>query len=160
MPGPGCRPKAGNSTCRVALAPGSGHPRKNWPLDSYVELARRLEERYEAQIWWILGPAEAGWRPGVAEKNFPPAAVTGSAPEATGGRSGGISVICRQRQRRHASGRGPGGTGRGGYFRTLRPGYLGASGRADHRGHAGAAMRTLYPGAGDSAARKLSACQP
>ena len=45
----------------MALAPGSGHPRKNWPLDSYVELARRLEERYEAQTWWILGPAEAGW---------------------------------------------------------------------------------------------------
>ena len=55
-------------TCRVALAPGSGHPRKNWPLDSYVELARRLEERYEAQTWWILGPAEAGWHQELQKK--------------------------------------------------------------------------------------------
>jgi ADP-heptose:LPS heptosyltransferase len=46
--------------CRVALAPGSGHPRKNWPLEYYIELARHLEELYRAEIWWLLGPAEAG----------------------------------------------------------------------------------------------------
>jgi ADP-heptose:LPS heptosyltransferase len=43
----------------VALAPGSGHPLKNWPLDSYAELARILEEQYRAQVWWVVGPAEA-----------------------------------------------------------------------------------------------------
>ena len=43
----------------VALAPGSGHPKKNWPAAAYVDLARGLEERYQAQVWWVLGPAEA-----------------------------------------------------------------------------------------------------
>lgn len=44
----------------AALAPGSGHPLKNWPLISYIELARRLREQYLAQVWWVLGPAETG----------------------------------------------------------------------------------------------------
>ncbi len=43
----------------VALAPGSGHPLKNWPLVSYAELARSLEAHYRAQVWWVVGPAEA-----------------------------------------------------------------------------------------------------
>ena len=47
---------------RVTLAPGSGEARKNWPLEHYAGLARLLEEQYEAEIWWILGPAEAGWQ--------------------------------------------------------------------------------------------------
>ena len=47
---------------RVALAPGSGHARKNWPLEHYAGLARLLEEQYKAEIWWILGPAETGWQ--------------------------------------------------------------------------------------------------
>lgn len=42
----------------VALAPGSGHPRKNWPLANYLELARLLEDRWQAEVWWLLGPAE------------------------------------------------------------------------------------------------------
>lgn len=45
----------------VALAPGSGHPKKNWPLTSYAQLAQELEARHHAQVWWVLGPAEAGW---------------------------------------------------------------------------------------------------
>jgi heptosyltransferase III len=55
---------------RVALAPGSGHPKKNWPAAAYRELARGLEERYGAQVWWVLGPAEAGLEP-VWEKAHP-----------------------------------------------------------------------------------------
>ena len=51
-----CRP----GTPLAALAPGSGHARKNWPLDSYVELALSLEEHHHVQVWWVLGPAEAG----------------------------------------------------------------------------------------------------
>jgi ADP-heptose:LPS heptosyltransferase len=58
------------STCRVALAPGSGHPRKNWPLENYIELARHLEELYRAEIWWLLGPAEVGWDR-VLQKKIP-----------------------------------------------------------------------------------------
>lgn len=52
--------EGGSGTLRVALAPGSGHPRKNWPLDLYVHLAQCLTEQYRAQVWWVLGPAEAG----------------------------------------------------------------------------------------------------
>ncbi len=47
-------------TFLAALAPGSGHALKNWPLASYVELALSLEEHYRAQVWWVVGPAEAG----------------------------------------------------------------------------------------------------
>lgn len=56
---------------RIALAPGSGHPRKNWPLNKYLELARRLEERYGAEIFWVLGPAESGLRRELPE-SIPP----------------------------------------------------------------------------------------
>jgi ADP-heptose:LPS heptosyltransferase len=55
---------------RVALAPGSGHSKKNWPLEHYAELARRLTEEHGAEIWWILGPAESGWQAALQEK-FP-----------------------------------------------------------------------------------------
>ena len=55
---------------RVALAPGSGHAKKNWPLDHYAELARLLTEQHGAEIWWILGPAESAW-PTRLQKKFP-----------------------------------------------------------------------------------------
>lgn len=45
--------------CWIALAPGSGHPRKNWPLENYEKLARRLQTAWRARIVWIAGPAEA-----------------------------------------------------------------------------------------------------
>jgi ADP-heptose:LPS heptosyltransferase len=43
----------------LAVAPGSGHSKKNWPLEYYIALAALLEERWQADIWWLLGPAEA-----------------------------------------------------------------------------------------------------
>ncbi len=48
--------------CWVGLAPGSGHPLKNWPLANYLELAHHLEEDWQADIWWLLGPAETALR--------------------------------------------------------------------------------------------------
>ena len=62
--------KGNDQIFRVALAPGSGQARKNWPLDHYAELARLLEEQYKAEIWWILGPAETGWQTEL-QKKFP-----------------------------------------------------------------------------------------
>ena len=59
---------------RVALAPGSGHAKKNWPLDHYAELARLLIEQHGAEIWWILGPAESGWQTRL-QKKFPDTAL-------------------------------------------------------------------------------------
>ena len=43
----------------VVLHPGSGSRKKNWPLERYVELARRLIDR-EERVVWVLGPAEEG----------------------------------------------------------------------------------------------------
>ncbi len=41
----------------VALHPGSGSARKNWPLERYLDLAEQLAER-KVRIVWIMGPAE------------------------------------------------------------------------------------------------------
>jgi heptosyltransferase-3 len=41
----------------IALHPGSGSSRKNWPRERFVELARRLASR-GSQVAWIIGPAE------------------------------------------------------------------------------------------------------
>lgn len=46
----------------IAIHPGSGSARKNWPLERFVELARRLETR-GGRIVWIEGPAERGGIP-------------------------------------------------------------------------------------------------
>jgi heptosyltransferase-3 len=46
----------------IAIHPGSGSARKNWPLARFVELARRLEAR-GGRIAWIEGPAERGGMP-------------------------------------------------------------------------------------------------
>lgn len=62
------RDDQGRGEFRVALAPGSGNPRKNWPLENYLELARRLEECYGARTWWVLGPAESGWQRELPDK--------------------------------------------------------------------------------------------
>ncbi|MFA6111181.1 MAG: glycosyltransferase family 9 protein [Candidatus Latescibacterota bacterium] len=59
---------SGLSAPLVALHPGSGAARKNWPLDRFAALADRLQER-GLQPVWILGPLEeqtrkeAGCRP-------------------------------------------------------------------------------------------------
>ncbi len=44
----------------IALAPGSGSPKKNWPLTHFLKLAGRLRETYRAGLAWVLGPAEEG----------------------------------------------------------------------------------------------------
>ncbi|MBI2435787.1 MAG: hypothetical protein HYV26_23270 [Candidatus Hydrogenedentes bacterium] len=42
---------------RVYLHPGSGSKRKNWPIEQFAALARRLTAVH-LEIRWILGPAE------------------------------------------------------------------------------------------------------
>jgi hypothetical protein len=51
------REVAGRDRQTVLLFPGSGHQAKCWPLERYLELARRLQDR-GARIRFILGPAE------------------------------------------------------------------------------------------------------
>jgi heptosyltransferase III len=54
----------------LTVAPGSGHPKKNWPLSHYFELTRTLAWEYRLHPVWLAGPAEAAWLPyvrGLAE---------------------------------------------------------------------------------------------
>lgn len=46
----------------VAIHPGSGSSSKCWPLDRFVEIARRLERETGLKPSFILGPAEADMR--------------------------------------------------------------------------------------------------
>ncbi len=47
----------------LAVAPGSGHPAKNWPLSHYYEASRALAWEYKLRVVWLAGPAEAVLRP-------------------------------------------------------------------------------------------------
>ena len=49
---------------RIAIAPGSGSARKNWPLDRFAAAADAL--RRDAAVTWVLGPAEEDLRPPAA----------------------------------------------------------------------------------------------
>jgi ADP-heptose:LPS heptosyltransferase len=42
----------------LAVAPGSGHPGKNWPLASYYEVSRALGWEYGLGVVWLAGPGE------------------------------------------------------------------------------------------------------
>jgi heptosyltransferase-3 len=47
----------------VAVAPGSGHPLKNWPLPHYYAFTRALAWQEGLGIVWLAGPAEAAILP-------------------------------------------------------------------------------------------------
>jgi heptosyltransferase III len=42
----------------LAVAPGSGQARKNWPLSHYYEVSRALAWEFNLQVLWLAGPAE------------------------------------------------------------------------------------------------------
>ena len=42
----------------MAVAPGSGSRRKNWPLPHYYEVSRALGWEYGLRVVWLAGPAE------------------------------------------------------------------------------------------------------
>jgi len=42
----------------IAIFPGSGSPKKNWPIEKFIALADQLSEK--ARVVFILGAAEAG----------------------------------------------------------------------------------------------------
>jgi heptosyltransferase-3 len=48
---------AASVSAQIALHPGSGSRKKNWPFESFLELSRRLSER-GGKVAWVLGPAE------------------------------------------------------------------------------------------------------
>ncbi|MGO8761867.1 MAG: glycosyltransferase family 9 protein [Desulfobaccales bacterium] len=47
----------------LAVAPGSGHPLKNWPLACYYEVSRALGWEYGLKVVWLAGPAESEMLP-------------------------------------------------------------------------------------------------
>jgi ADP-heptose:LPS heptosyltransferase len=47
----------------LAVAPGSGHRRKNWPLAHYYEVSRALGWEYGLHVVWLAGPAEGEMLP-------------------------------------------------------------------------------------------------
>jgi ADP-heptose:LPS heptosyltransferase len=47
----------------VAVAPGSSHPLKNWPLAHYYEVTRALAWQQQMGVVWLLGPGEAALLP-------------------------------------------------------------------------------------------------
>ena len=47
----------------LAVAPGSGQPRKNWPLAHYYEVSRALGWEYGLQVVWLAGPGEGEMLP-------------------------------------------------------------------------------------------------
>jgi ADP-heptose:LPS heptosyltransferase len=42
----------------LAVAPGSGQARKNWPLSHYYEVSRTLAWQFGLKVVWLAGPAE------------------------------------------------------------------------------------------------------
>lgn len=50
----------GADGCFIGFAPGAGGRRKCWPLDRFVELARRAAARGRTPVF-LLGPDEAEW---------------------------------------------------------------------------------------------------
>ena len=50
----------------IGFAPGAGEARKRWPLERFIEIARRQADRGRVPIF-ILGPAEAAELPAIRE---------------------------------------------------------------------------------------------
>jgi heptosyltransferase-3 len=55
-------PELSNARAWLAVAPGSGQPKKNWPLSHYYEVSRALAWEHKLGVVWLAGPAEAAWR--------------------------------------------------------------------------------------------------
>jgi heptosyltransferase III len=47
----------------LAVAPGSGQARKNWPLSHYYEVSRSLAWQFSLKVVWLAGPAEEATLP-------------------------------------------------------------------------------------------------
>ncbi|MBU0983179.1 MAG: hypothetical protein KKA42_04875, partial [candidate division Zixibacteria bacterium] len=54
----------------VVVGPGAAHPNKQWPVERFAEVARRLHEEHGAVILWTVMQADAG-KSGL-EGEFPP----------------------------------------------------------------------------------------
>lgn len=55
---------------RIILHPGSGSPRKNWPIANYIQLADMLNKKGK-QPMFVCGPAEPEMIPTLAGSGYP-----------------------------------------------------------------------------------------
>jgi heptosyltransferase-2 len=53
----------------IAIFPGSGSPAKNWPLDKFKMLAKKLSEK--SSVVFILGLAESAMEQSLRESDLP-----------------------------------------------------------------------------------------
>ena len=42
----------------VAIHPGSGSAKKNWPADRFAQVAERVRHEWQREVVWLAGPAE------------------------------------------------------------------------------------------------------
>jgi ADP-heptose:LPS heptosyltransferase len=54
----------------VAIFPGSGDRAKNWPVNNFVALAKRLSAEFDATPIIILGPAEQAMRADFRDRDL------------------------------------------------------------------------------------------
>jgi ADP-heptose:LPS heptosyltransferase len=84
----------------VAIHPGSGSTKKNWPSDRFAAIARRLREEMRRGVLWLAGPAElergtlpAGAAPVLGDLTLPEAAGILALADAYLGNDSGISHL-------------------------------------------------------------------
>jgi ADP-heptose:LPS heptosyltransferase len=51
----------------VVVHPGSGSPEKNWPIENFTRICRRLITKYDARIHLVIGPADTFNTEGLAQ---------------------------------------------------------------------------------------------
>jgi len=93
----------------VGFVPGSsaGRANKRWPLERYVELARRQAARGRVPVF-VLGPEEAGWHDGLA-RDVPQARFPLQELAAAGQRPGPLLTIALASRMRAAVSNDSGG---------------------------------------------------
>jgi len=98
----------------VLIHPGSGSVRKNWPMDRFEALARRIRRDTGRAVAWLTGPAEAerGTVPADAETvlrdlSLVEVAGVGTLAETYVGNDSGITQVAAAVRVRNSSAAGP-----------------------------------------------------
>ena len=94
----------------LAVAPGSGQPRKNWPLAHYYEVSRALGWEYGLKVVWLAGPGEEAMLPYLEALAQAQGQLLLAQPSPGPGGPGlvPLPVVYRERQRLNPPGRGGG----------------------------------------------------
>ena len=137
----------------LAVAPGSGHRRKNWPLSHYYEVTRALAWEYKLGVVWLAGPAEAAMSAVISGSGRGPGSRR-SWPGSLWRKVAAVLSRCRlflgnDSGLTHLAA-ALGGSRGGGPVRPHRPGSLGAAGKAGADFDRDLCPGPVRPGPGDS----------